>query len=1736
MWDCIDADGDEEDMAYAISQFADECQTTLGLSYWPAERTCLEFESDFNMYPYMGANCWPECPFGMRDSSTSDCVCDEGFWNSTCSGVCPGGALLPCSGYGNCDSVTGKCNCPINKMLADDCSVCSIGWYGTGCEVAENVVNNTVNVSHAMLSQLGVVYTLDGLLYSVKTQGELLLLAISDNVIIEGKFVTCYQNYSCVPFLAVRIGDDVNGYATVTVQSERQYDSMPIIYINGVSDSLSTTSYFSGFKVYRSNFFEVTFEVKDIVTFYIRNEGQYLHMTLDLSNTFIMQTSGALSGGLYSNTTDKLNHLYSTEVPFFSICNATSGIQSVQVSESLHVISVSNYTQTYINETYLNASKFIVHECDSIIYFSNDLLKYQTQGGFGLSFNQSSINSELSIDINTTIDLTVELLAKQNSANNSGVLFSYTSSALNSFILASGNSSLEVRTYVGINETVYDTTLGLDEDAWNKVIMAYNNEDGTCTVYVIDKDATVSTSGQFEMSAGLIESTGTLTIGHWITPSDSKQYDLASGFDGSMENFMIWNASIDDSQVSELWRMDPAVASGSLLFALQFDEGDGSLTRDNIGNLEVSLPEHPWKAPGWIISDLEYSGIYSADFALTYFNNNTLEAETDTFCSSLISATDNITLSNSIRNFFYLNCLQNLAVTKYKTSGYNAILDAIGLGVSQHGTASSVLDTYCSAMSDTDKHGTSCNTTCKFGFAHSNGTCSCFDGYHGTDCEGVCPGTSAGLCSNHGECLSDGTCKCWWNWDGNSDCSICTAGSTGDMIGPDCSILSSASMSSSTLKVAAVSSNGYYMTFDGQQISFIGQTGAFLLFSSTLMGVDIHVYQVSCKYGSCVAAVSLSSSTDDLVITPPGQGISPVFFKNGHRITLDDITNVFSASMTMTQNSLTEVSMTVTGIGSITVNVLVQEQFLQASVISSSTICQAGTGVFGKCIGNGNDYSAMTSSDISEYIVTNFRLTSSIILDALDVPVGDGSNITGFALKFDKTAGISVPLSYSTEFNISETDFSLSVYFKPVSLGGYIISHAKNTTFAILNSDPITMQCDTKFVQSTVSPDMNVWNQLVLTFRASSKTVDLFHFGIDSKVTHEVLTFHCDNIFESGGVIMLGEYIPSVGSSPYTYGAQYFTGVIDEFSIWKNPIPNALIYQAHLLSTKVSGFASQLSSLVSFTEGVGAVVHEEMFGNNLVLPTAPWQSPEWIVSDLELEPLRLSVSEAYTTTNIIADVEIICGDFFDSGTVSSNCGGVSSFIRWWYKQSCMITATNTRITSDTIMAIVDYASVCGVTGGNVDTIYDIICALNVTKPSWLSQKCSKCNFGYKNGIECVCYYGYYGASCDSICPGGAANPCNGHGECDKGGNCQCSGRRTGTECDTCDSEWTGDDCTIYKSTYNPIGDNAAILVAQVNMIGQLAMFDGVIVDMTLMGYFNLMSIDSLDISLEGRFGVCNSGGILHVCLIGFVLQHAGERYYISYEAYTGTSVTIMSSTSSNITVFNELQLGNMTLKLDSPTTLTMTVHGSNLTVKMSSISDRMLSTLSIPLTEWNLLEANITGVLTACDTESAIKAANCSISRKSLCENPSQTIPSSCELNQTKEALFHFFYNYAYSDTNFMDLIEEQHLSVMESNCLKYEGSGVSMTGISLPDSDFTIEMHAKPTDHGGHLMTYDDNNGKYMTVVNHEDGMIVALAGVYHMTYLPLELDVWNQISLAWRDDVQILEVYLTNDSGNLL
>jgi hypothetical protein len=80
-------------------------------------------------------SCPSGCPTGQCDAQTGTCICSYGTYGSACSQTCPGGALNPCNGKGQC--VDGVC-------------ICNSGAFGTACDAiacTKNCGNGTCDTS-----------------------------------------------------------------------------------------------------------------------------------------------------------------------------------------------------------------------------------------------------------------------------------------------------------------------------------------------------------------------------------------------------------------------------------------------------------------------------------------------------------------------------------------------------------------------------------------------------------------------------------------------------------------------------------------------------------------------------------------------------------------------------------------------------------------------------------------------------------------------------------------------------------------------------------------------------------------------------------------------------------------------------------------------------------------------------------------------------------------------------------------------------------------------------------------------------------------------------------------------------------------------------------------------------------------------------------------------------------------------------------------------------------------------------------------------------------------------------------------------------------------------------------------------------------------------------------------------------------------------------------------------------
>ena len=109
------------------------------------------------------------------------------------------------------------------------------------------------------------------------------------------------------------------------------------------------------------------------------------------------------------------------------------------------------------------------------------------------------------------------------------------------------------------------------------------------------------------------------------------------------------------------------------------------------------------------------------------------------------------------------------------------------------------------------------------------------------------------------------------------------------------------------------------------------------------------------------------------------------------------------------------------------------------------------------------------------------------------------------------------------------------------------------------------------------------------------------------------------------------------------------------------------------------------------------------------------------------------------------------------------------------------------------------ASTDGTTSA-IDQVYGDVCSDSANLPSYCSEYFDRCIFGSWDRVqlECYCQSGYYGTTCNALCPGGPANVCNKHGTCDAvTGTCHCQVNWNGTStCSSCTLGWVGADCMV----------------------------------------------------------------------------------------------------------------------------------------------------------------------------------------------------------------------------------------------------------------------------------------------------------------------------------------------------
>jgi len=177
----------------SLDLFADMCDSVLAeITSWPARRECNAFDTTAVVFPdWFGASCDSPCVFGQPQLVQGQylCICETGYWGSSCSQICPGGSQNPCSNHGTCAPSTGLCLCDSAWQGDSQCSSCTENWTGANCDQAVSVLPPVFYPGFSVFGE-GFVTTFFGQSFQLEGWGNFLFTASEVSTVLDSPVVS----------------------------------------------------------------------------------------------------------------------------------------------------------------------------------------------------------------------------------------------------------------------------------------------------------------------------------------------------------------------------------------------------------------------------------------------------------------------------------------------------------------------------------------------------------------------------------------------------------------------------------------------------------------------------------------------------------------------------------------------------------------------------------------------------------------------------------------------------------------------------------------------------------------------------------------------------------------------------------------------------------------------------------------------------------------------------------------------------------------------------------------------------------------------------------------------------------------------------------------------------------------------------------------------------------------------------------------------------------------------------------------------------------------------------------------------------------------------------------------------------------------------------------------------------------------------------------------------------------
>lgn len=1416
-----------------------------------------------------------------------------------------------------------------------------------------------------------------------------------------------------------------------------------------------------------------------------------------------------------SLTMDIYLHEISVDVSItasFNICNSSQGLFS-SCSETPSPTNdfvthdgslLSTHATPYLSQQAIHdvfGPSWIVPGADSIFQYIN---VKSSVSGFGLGFQRSHAMTD-PLYIFTNPDAALEVKFKLNSLSaDCQTVWSYRTDEVSLDVTITVCDSM-IMVYHGEQEE--RTSLTVQASVWYHLAVSWTSQAELLNLVLLEDQFSIS-SAIISINTGpyLFRNGGTLVIGKRnIFGMDTAGYNW--NLKGIIDDVRIWKRALTITEIRQSFNayliMDPF-----LTCHWTFEEGMGRIAVDRVAAIRLTFPSDPWWHPSWTDVDFPYTFPTLDKYNIYSHLHSASESPYSSFCLDHVFSTQ----MNSSCSYLglpalqahYQQCVFNSEVFHTSSASMEVVLALANICqyYSQQTSLPWPAKGFCHDFPGRDFlewGGASCTQQCFSGNWSEENVCVCDSGFYGDKCDRKCP-VSSGLPCGGGVCNEHGLCACSLNRDLSSQCADCADGWTGS----DCSVatVADSAITMGDSRVCMLYGFSHIIMFDGQAFNF-DSTGEFTLLQTLELGVYAQIHPCPGNKATCMKSAWIKTDSDNFTISF-SESISSsglVLWQNGEQV-LDNSIHISDLNLTVTQFSPTSVDITV---GSkMTVNIILQEFLMTMSFTLHRTECSSSSGMCGNCDGDkDNDFVGVSGvvrlSDVNmTFINTDFAEQWSLAgwsSTGFIYPQGSVSSARhpshdGFGIQFNGSA------AYTGNMNeVSDTsDVTFEVKIRPNQTAeGTILVYAATSEISVaINSSVLVVLVDRKEFQTAVHVTVGVLQHLSVVVSQTEHTIVLYLVTPGSVLQTDVVTVP-SSLLLGGGRLNVG------GNNDAT--STYFQGVMDEIRVWTRALTVYEVLQTS--SVRVSSGYPAILAVWSLSEGRGRIAVDTISHLELYLPQT---GTTWVLSFLTWTSDQ-TITYYSRHTARPETPQTSCERLRTDASISDACSSLGNAFQSYAFRVCLndldVATTAEVFAFDTAA----YVSYCMRVIQPTNPPTSAICQ-NRDDPLFHQLCGAACKFGKMDDEEgvCQCTLGYWGYDCSNTCPGGAVNPCNGHGFCNTtSGACECQPTWSQeSECSACKEGWSGAECSVFRPTTTPSGQDTTSKFCSMFGLTHVVSLNEATFSVQQAGEFHLLMQTDQSLDVQARVTYCEEATL---CTTAVGIKHGSEHIVIR-AGHTAKD-------------FARVWINGKLVVSPDPSTISSNLSTLSLHWESSHeyvVSD-MLRQLELKI---RTDQRQVTLTMRANST---------------LCLDPGTC--GMCGYNQTDTSTPHYtawkvseaislftvlYHNSPYQETGVIS---------PAAHSLMIQGDGIASE--ILPDvfptgHDLSFAVLVKPESGSGVVMSY----GRFgLFGLFYDSSLKILINGTSHDTGLSLTISVWNELIVVYTAALFRFDVYIHNTAN---